>query len=85
MEGARRRVSFLGHLKLRWQQIKQRLVISPALPNDCLELELPGAWEPPDSSSPTPDGEGKETRFGLPYGNQTKETEDGTGQDKTWF
>jgi hypothetical protein len=61
----------------RIQQSKRWLLHSPAFPNDYIELELSGAWEPLDSSSPSSNGEGKETQFGLPYGNQTKQEENG--------
>jgi hypothetical protein len=33
-------------------------------------LELRGAWEPPDTLRPLPNGEGEETQFDFPYGNQ---------------
>jgi len=47
------------------------LIFSPANPHEYFELELPGAWEPPDSSGPLPVGKGKEARYGFPYGNET--------------
>jgi hypothetical protein len=39
-------------------------------PHESTQLELPGAWEPPNSSCPLPIGEGKETGLGFSYGNQ---------------
>uniref|UniRef100_A0A2N9GPL3 Reverse transcriptase domain-containing protein n=1 Tax=Fagus sylvatica TaxID=28930 RepID=A0A2N9GPL3_FAGSY len=34
----------------RWMGTRRRLWYSPAVPNESIKLELPGAWEPPDSS-----------------------------------
>jgi hypothetical protein len=45
---------------------------NPARPNDYFELELPGAWEPLDSSSPQLDGKDKKTQFSFSHGNQIK-------------
>jgi len=46
---------------------------SPAQPNDLTKLELPGAWEPPESSGTPPIGESEEAQFGVPDENQTDE------------
>jgi hypothetical protein len=63
---ADRLVVFLG-----WFNVKRRwLWYSLAHCHDLSKLELPGAWEPPDSSSPREDSEGKEARFGFLNGNQ---------------
>lgn len=44
-----------GSLMFQYQKIplvRRRLLISPASSNDRIELDLPGAWKPPSSSSP---------------------------------
>jgi hypothetical protein len=51
--------------------LRRRLWNSPAANNDCLQLELPGAWQPPDSSIPLPYGKGQEVLFGFSNGNQS--------------
>jgi len=51
--------------------LQRRLWNSPAVTNDCPKLELPGAWQPSDSSIPLPDGEGQGAFFGFSYGNQS--------------
>jgi hypothetical protein len=51
--------------------LRQRLWNRPAVSNDRLQLELSGAWQPPDSSIPLPDGEGQEALFGFSNGNQS--------------
>jgi hypothetical protein len=63
-------------MKRRWRSevFRRRLRFSPAIPHEHSKLELPGAWEPPDSSRSSPIGEGKETQFGFPYGNQNEST-----------
>jgi len=48
---------------------RQWLVPSPAERHDRDQLELSGAWEPPDSSVPPLVGEGKAPRLGFPHGN----------------
>jgi hypothetical protein len=51
-------------MKWRW------LWNSPAKPNDCLELELSGAWEPPASLDTPLFGASKEAQPGFLDGNQ---------------
>lgn len=48
----------------------RRLCYSPADHNEDIELELPRAWEPLDSSGASSVGEAKETLLGLSYGDQ---------------
>uniref|UniRef100_A0A2N9HFR8 Reverse transcriptase domain-containing protein n=1 Tax=Fagus sylvatica TaxID=28930 RepID=A0A2N9HFR8_FAGSY len=49
----RRRYEEMKGLKLqRWLGTRRRLWCSPAVPNESIKLELPGAWEPPGSSVP---------------------------------
>jgi hypothetical protein len=50
---------------------RRRLMSSPTHINESTKLELPGAWEPPDSSISSPVGEGEVVLFGFSYGNQT--------------
>jgi hypothetical protein len=52
---------------------QQWLWNTPALPNDLTELELPGAWEPSESSGTPPIGDSEEAQFGIPDGNQNGE------------
>ena len=49
----KKRKSVVGARNRQWKMHlfkRQRLMFSPADTNDFLSLELPGAWEPPDSS-----------------------------------
>jgi hypothetical protein len=55
---------------LSWILLKRRwLSHSLAYSHDLLELELPGAWKPLDSSNPQETCEGQKARFSFPNGN----------------
>lgn len=50
---------------MQGMKIRRQLFHSPTNHNDYFELELPGAWAPPDSSRPLPVGKGEEARYGF--------------------
>ena len=64
--GKRARVG--AHTSMKPGIIRRWLPRSPAHQNEHFKLELPGAWEPPDSSRSSPFGERKETPSCFSYG-----------------
>jgi hypothetical protein len=78
-----RKVKNLGQFHISSRLNRRSLGSSPAQSNECFELELPGAWEPPDSSYSPPFGASEETQFGLPHGDQTVMKEGGISENKT--
>jgi len=61
-------LKMLGMLR-KQKMFRRWLWSSPAGCNDCFKLELPGAWEPPDSSKSLPFGEDEETHLSFLDGN----------------
>jgi hypothetical protein len=62
----------------RFRVERRWLASSPAGINEYLELELPGAWQPPSSSGALPCGEGKVAQFSFSHGNQID-------SEESWF
>lgn len=63
-----KKAEFLSHLLLMSNN-RRRLVFSPSQSYEDFKLELPEAWEPPESSGTPPYGESEEAQFGVPDGN----------------
>ncbi|KAK6126773.1 hypothetical protein DH2020_039481 [Rehmannia glutinosa] len=58
---------------------------SPAENNELLQLELSGAWEPPNSSSASTRNQAKRSHSGFPNGNQVRQSQNRCDLQKNNF
>lgn len=70
--------SFLNSFR-RW------LLSNTAIPNECVKLKLPRAWEPLDSSQAVFINIGKEAQLCFRNGNKDRLEKNRNDQEKNWF
>lgn len=58
------------HSQLTHHTQRQRLIVNPAERNECVKLELQGAWEPLCRHSPLSIGEGESSQGSIFYGDE---------------
>ena len=69
-ERVRQRMRLLKKGSVQKHAQRRRLPFSPTEHNDCLELELWGAWEPLCSHCPLSLGEGKSSQLFVSHGDE---------------